>query len=129
MNRERFIVAAGVIGLVVLTAVLLVGSLASLDTARIDSFQRSADRQKIIVNVTIGLGDEIAERSVEEDERTVRVTVRVRQPSGARELLGIPVPIVVSLRTPLDGRAVLDHEGKQVRDLGAYSAPGVTPKP
>lgn len=129
MTRERFVVAAGVIGLVVLTVVLFLGSLTSTRAVRIDSFQRSADPNKVIVNVTIGLGDELAERSVDEDERTVRVTVRVKQPAGPRDLLGIPVPVVVSLKRPLEGRLVLDHDGDQVRDLGMYSAPGPTPRP
>jgi hypothetical protein len=129
MNRERLIVAAGVIGLIVLTAVLLIGSLASLDTARVDSFQHSADRHKIIVNVTIGLGDEIAERSVNEDERAVKVTVRVRRAPGPKPALGVPVPVIVSLRQPLDDRAVLDYDGRQVRDLGIYFGPGQTPPP
>ena len=129
MTRERFVVSAGVIGLVVLTVVLFLGSLTSTRAVRIDSFQRSADPNKVIVNVTIGLGDELAERSVDEDERTVRVTVRVKQPAGPRDLLGIPVPVVVSLKRPLAGRLVLDHDGDRVRDLGVYSAPGPTPRP
>ena len=129
MTRQRFVVAAGVIGLVVLTVVLFLGSLTSTHVVRIDSFQRSADPNKVIVNVTIGLGDELAERSVDEDERTIRVTVRVRQPAGPRDLVGIPVPVVVSLQRPLEGRIVLDHDGERVRDLGMYSAPGPTPRP
>ena len=129
MTRQRFIVAAGVIGLVVLTVVLIFSSLASTRAVRIDSFQRSADPNKVIVTVTIGLGDELAERSVDEDDRTVKVTVRVREPTGPRDLLGIPVPVVVSLKRPLEGRVVLDHDGNQVRDLGMYSAPGLTPRP
>jgi len=129
MTRQRFVVVAGVIGLVVLTVVLFLGSLTSTRVVRIDSFQRSADPNKVIVNVTIGLGDELAERSVDEDERTIRVTVRVRQPAGPRDLVGIPVPVVVSLKRPLEGRIVLDHDGERVRDLGMYSAPGPTPRP
>src|SRR5688500_7012267 len=128
MTRQRFIVAAGVIGLVVLTVVLVLGTLTSTRAVRIDSFQRSADPNKVIVTVTIGLGDELAERSVDEDERTVKVTVRVKEPAGPRDLLGIPVPVVVSLKRPLEGRVVLDHDGNPVRDLGIY-APGPTPRP
>jgi hypothetical protein len=129
MTRQRFVVAAGVVGLVVLTVALFLGTLANVRTVRIDSFQHSADPQKIIVNVTIGLGDELAERSVDEDERTVRVTVRVKQPAGPRLLLGIPVPVVVSLKRPLEGRSVLDHDGEAVRDLGLYVGPVLTPAP
>lgn len=129
MTVQRFTVAAAVVGLVVLTVVLYVGSLASLRNVRIESFQRSADPEKLIVNVVIALGDEIVERSVDEDARSVKITVRVRQPSGTRQLLGIPVPIVVSLKQPLEGRAVLDYDGSPVRDLGQYFGPGTTPRP
>jgi hypothetical protein len=129
VTGQRFIVAAGVIGLVVLTVMLFLGTITSMRAVRIDSFQRSADPTKVIVHVTIGLGDELAERSVNEDERTIKITVRVKQPTGPRELLGIPVPVVVSLKRPLEDRVVLDHEGNQVRDLGMYYVPGSTPRP
>ena len=123
MTGQRFIVVAAVIGLAVLTAVLFVSSLASVRTVRIDSFQRTADPQKLVLNVVLGLGDELAERSVDEDAQKVRITVRVREPSGARDLLGVAVPVLVTLRAPLEGRAVLDHDGSPVRDLGQYSPP------
>jgi hypothetical protein len=129
VNGQRFVVGAAVIGLIVLTAALFLSSLASTRAVRIDSFQRSADPRKLIVHVTIGLGDEIAERSVNEDEQRVTVTVRVRQPVGARVSLGIPVPVLVSLKQPLESRVVVDHDGSQVRDLGIYFAPGSTPAP
>jgi len=129
VTRERFVVASGVVGLILLTIVLFLGSLANTRTVGIDSFQRSADPHKIIVNVTLGLGDELAERSVDEDEQTVRVTVRVKEPAGPRDLLGIPVPVVVSLKRSLEGRTVLDHDGKAVLDLGLYVGPRSTPAP
>jgi hypothetical protein len=129
MTRERFAVGVAVIGLIVLTVTLFLTSLASVDTVRIDSYQRSSDPQKIIVNVTIGLGDEIAERTVKEDARSVIVTVRTRRMLGPKVSLGIPIPVVVSLKQPLEGRVVLDYDGRPVRDLGIYFAPGSTPAP
>jgi hypothetical protein len=129
MTRERFAVGVAVIGLIVLTVTLFLTSLASVDTVRIDSFQRSADPQKIIVNVTIGLGDEIAERTVKEDARSVVVTVRTRRMLGPKVSLGVPIPVIVSLKQPLEGRVVLDYDGRPVRDLGIYFAPGSTPAP
>ena len=129
MTRERFVVGAAVIGLIVLTVALFLTSFGSVDTVRIDSFQRSADRQKIIVNVTVGICDEIAERSVKEDARSVTVTVRTRRMLGPKVSLGIPIPVVVSLKQPLEDRAVLDYDGRAVRDLGIYFAPGSTPAP
>jgi len=128
MTIQRVVVAAGIIGLVALTVLLFLSSLASVRTVRIDGFQHSADPQKLIVHVVIGLGDELVERSVDEDTRSVRITVRVREPGGLRDALGIPVPIVVSLKRPLEGRAVLDYDGSPVRDLGQYLAPGPTPR-
>lgn len=129
MTRQRFAVAAGVIGLVVLTVVLFLGSLANVHAVRIDSFQRTADPQKLIVNAVIGLGDEILERSVDEDARMVRITVRVRPPGDSRDALGVPVPILVSLQQPLGERAVRDHDGTTVRDLGLYLGPAPMARP
>jgi hypothetical protein len=123
VTGQRFIVAAAVIGLAVLTIALFASSLVSVRTIRIDSFQRTADPQKLVVNVVLGLGDELAERTVDEDARNVRITVRVREPAGARDLIGVPVPILVTLRAPLDGRSVLDYDGSAVRDLGQYLGP------
>ena len=130
MTRQRFAVAAGVIGLVVLTVALFLSSLASVRTANIDSFQRTGDPRKIVVNVTIGLGTEIAERSVREDVKTVIVTVGVRQSPGIYPAIAFWVPVVVSLKDPLGDRAVLDPAGQTVRDAGdIYRPPGLTPKP
>lgn len=130
MTGQRFIVAAGVTGLVVLTVVLFLSSLASARTASIDSFQRTGDPRKIVVNITIGLGTEIAERTVREDARAVTVTVSVRQSPGSYPALGLWVPVVVSLKDPLGDRAVLDPAGQRVRDAGdIYRPPGMTPRP
>ncbi|MDP9280988.1 MAG: hypothetical protein M3P38_02690 [Chloroflexota bacterium] len=126
MSRQRFIVAAALVGLVVLTIGLVISSLANVRIVAIDSFQRTADTQKIVLNVTIGLGDELVERTVDEDERTVKITVRIRQPLEPRDLLGVAVPVLVSLKRPLGDRAVVDHDGRTVRDLGSYLSPGPT---
>ena len=130
MTGQRFVVAAGVIGLVVLTVVLFVSALAGVRSATIDSFQRTGDPRKIVVNVTIGLGTEVAERTVREDTGTVTVTVNVRQSSGSFPALALWVPVLVSLKEPLGERAVLDSAGRAVRDVGGiYMPAGTTPKP
>jgi hypothetical protein len=129
MTVQRVVVAAGVIGLAVLTVVLFLSSIATVQTVRIENFQHTADPQKLIVNVVIGLRDEIVERSVDEDARAVKIIVRVRKPTGVRLSLGVPVPILVSLKQPLEGRVVLDHDGSPVRDLGQYFGPASTPRP
>ena len=130
MARQRFIVAAGVIGLIVLTVVLFFSTLAAVRTAAIDSFQRTGDPRKIVVNVTIGLGTELAERSVREDANAVAVTVNIRQSPGTYPALALWVPVLVSLKEPLGDRAVLDPAGRSVREVGGvYMPAGMTPKP
>lgn len=130
MTGQRFVVAAGVLGLVVLTVVLFFSTLAGVRSATIDSFQRTGDPRKIVVNVTIGLGTEIAERTVREDTETVTVTVNVRQSPGPNAALGLWVPVLVSLKEPLGERAVLDSTGLTVREVGGiYMPAGTTPKP
>ena len=129
MTRQRFIIAAAVAGLAVLTLVLFLSSLATVNTARIASFQRTGDTRKIVVNVIIGLGVDIAERSVREDAKTVVVTVAVRQNPGTYPAIAFVVPVLVSLKDPLGERAVLDSTGLTVRDVGDYRPPGLTPAP
>jgi hypothetical protein len=129
VRRQRFIIGAGVIGLAVLTVALFLSTLASVNTASIASFQRTGDPRKIVVNVVIGLGVEVAERSVREDAKTVTVTVGVRQSPGTYPAIAFLVPVLVSLKDPLGDRAVLDPGGQTVRDVGDYRPPGVTPRP
>jgi len=129
MTRERFVVGAAVIGLIVLTLVLFLSSVATVHTARINSFQRTADPSKIVVNVIIGFGVDVAERTVREGPQSVSVTVAVRQNSGIYPAVAFIVPVLVSLKDPLGDRAVLDQDGQPVRDAGDYSPPGLTPRP
>ena len=129
MNGQRFVVGAAVIGLIVLTVVLFFSSLAAVNTANIASFQRTSDPRKIVVNVTIGLGVDVAERTVHEDAKSVIVTVSIRQNPGTYPAIAFLVPVLVSLRDPLGDRVVLDPAGKTVRDVGDYRPPGLTPAP
>jgi len=129
MTGQRFVVAAGVIGLIILTVVLVLTSLTTIHSARIISFQHTGDSRKIVVNIVTGLGTEIAERTVKEDAQTVTVTVNVRQNPGTYPAIAFYLPVVVSLKDPLGDRRVLDADGTTVRDLGNYTAPGTTPPP
>jgi hypothetical protein len=130
MTRQRFTVAAAMIGLAVLTIVLYFTSLGSLHAAPIDSFQRTGDPRKIVVSITIGLGNDIAERTVREDATSVTVIVGVRQSPGSYPAIGFSVPVLVSLKEPLGDRAVLDAAGQAVRDVGdIYHSPGTNPRP
>jgi hypothetical protein len=129
MTLQRFIVAAAVIGLAVLTIALLISSLTAVHNASISTFQRTGDPRKIVVNVTIGLGTEIAERNVREDASTVTVAVGVRQMPGTYPAVAFEVPVLVSLKDPLGDRPVRDADGHTVRDLGEIYRTGATPRP
>jgi hypothetical protein len=129
MTGQRFVVAAGLIGLAILTVVLVLSSLATIHSAQIISFQRTGDARKIVVNIVTGLGSDIAERTVREDAQKVTVTVNMRQNPGTYPAIAFYLPVVVSLKDALGDRRVLDANGNEVRDLGIYIAPGTTPKP
>jgi hypothetical protein len=129
MTLQRFIVAAAVVGLAVLTIALLISSLTAVHNAPISTFQRTGDPRKIVVNVTIGLGTEIAERNVREDASTVTVAVGVRQMQGTYPAVAFEVPVLVSLKDPLGDRPVRDADGHAVRDLGEIYRTGATPRP
>ena len=129
MTGQRFVVAAALIGLAILTVVLVLSSFATIHSAQIISFQRTGDARKIVVNIVTGLGTEIAERTVREDGQTVTVTVNMRQSPGAYPAIAFYLPVVVSLKDVLGDRRVLDANGNVVRDLGIYIAPGTTPRP
>lgn len=129
MTGQRFVVAAALVGLAILTVVLVLSSLATIHTTQISSFQRTGDPRKIVVNIVTGLGTEIAERTVREDAQSVTVTVNMRQSPGTYPAIAFYLPVVVSLKDPLGDRRVLDANGETVRDLGIYIAPGTTPKP
>jgi hypothetical protein len=129
MTGQRFVVAAALIGLAILTVVLVLSSFATIHSAQIISFQRTGDARKIVVNIVTGLGAEIAERTVREDAQTVTVTVNMRQSPGTYPAIAFYLPVVVSLKDVLGDRRVLDASGKDVRDLGMYIVPGTTPQP
>lgn len=129
MSAQRFIISASVLGLVILTIALYISSLGSLHTAAIASFQRTGDPNKIVVNVTIGLGTEVVERSVREDAKAITVTVGVRQSPGTYPAVAFVVPVLISLKDPLADRAVLDPAGHTVNDVGGVYFPGTTPRP
>jgi len=129
MTGQRFVVAAALIGLAILTVVLVLSSFATIHSAQIISFQRTGDARKIVVNIVTGLGTEIAERTVREDAQAVTVTVNMRQSPGTYPAIAFYLPVVVSLKDVLGDRRVLDASGKDVRDLGMYIVPGTTPQP
>jgi hypothetical protein len=124
------IVGGAVIGLIAVTIWLAVEGTSSIASAQIVGFQRTGDANKIVVVVGVGLSDEIGEREVREDARSVTVKVHVRSPGGSLPAVLVFLPVTVSLHAALGTRDVLDGSGKHVRDLGTYELPGrPTPPP
>jgi hypothetical protein len=124
VTRERLIVGAALIGLVVLTVALLLEGLGAAGTAQIVGYQRTGDARKIVIVVAVGLADELAEREVREDARSVTVTVHKRSSGGTVPAVLTFLPVTISLHEALGTRDVLDSAGKAVRDLGTYELPG-----
>lgn len=118
------IVGASLAGLAVLSFLIGSSILNSGRIAPIDGFQRTADPTKIVVILTIGLLDDFADRTVNEDATSVRVTVRVRSRASSQVVpaLGVSVPVTLSLRDPLGTRSVMDNTGRLIPDLGTYRA-------
>lgn len=125
MTRARIIVGASLVGLAVLSFLIGSSILSAGRIVTIDGFQRTGDPMKIVVVVTIGLLDDFAERTVSEDASSVKVIVRVRTRQGSSVVLGVPVPVTLSLREPLGSRTVIDGSGRAVLDLGTYRTPAV----
>jgi hypothetical protein len=119
-------VGAAVVGLAVLTVWLFIESLNVAQPATIVGYQRTGDPRKIVIVVAIGRLDEIAERQIQEDASTVRVTVHKRSSSGTAPSDLIFLPVTVTLREPLRERAVLDDKGQAVRERGTYELPQPT---
>jgi hypothetical protein len=129
VKRTRLIAGAALIGLVVLTVALFFVGVSAAGSAQIIGFQRTGDVRKIVIVVGVSLLDEIAEREVREDERSVTVKVHIRSPGGSLPAILIYVPVTVSLHDALGTREVLDGAGHHVRDLGVYELPGRPSQP
>lgn len=129
MTRTRVIGTAAVIGLVLITAFLYVESLNASGTAQVIGYQHTGDPRKLVVVVGIGLGDDIAERQVQENANEVRVTVHTRTATGPRDLVLVYTAVTVSLRDALGTRAVYDDKARLVPDLGTYEVPRPSTRP
>ena len=97
--------------------------------AKIGGYQHYGDERGIVVIVQVGALTDIAERKVEEDATSVKVTVHVRRPAGTFPGYLILLPVAIPLHGGLRDRAVLDQDGAPVRDLGVYQPPLPTPRP
>lgn len=122
--RARLLGGAVAFLVAFVVAFVVTNGFATSRSVRPDGFQRTADPRQIVVIVTTGVGDEVTDHSAREDASSVMVTVRVREPSGSRIALGVPIPVPIALRQPLGERAVLDDSGRPMPDLGPYRTPG-----
>jgi len=95
--------------------------------AELMSFQRTGDSRVIVVNVGMGIGEQIIGSTAVEDTDSVRVTVRVRRNTGSAPAILLSIPTVVRLNASLLDRAVLDGAGHTVPDYGDYVGPRPTP--
>ena len=128
MTLTRLIVGAVIAGLAVLTIFLFFESLNVPGTAQIVGYQTTADPRRIVVIVALGRLDDIAERQIQEDATTVRVTVRKRTSSGTALADLIVFPVTLTLREALRDRTVLDDKGARVPDRGVYQPPQPSPR-
>jgi hypothetical protein len=123
------IVGGAVIGLIALTIWLAIVGTSSIGTAKIVGYQHYGDERGIVVFVGVGALTDLAERSVEADAKTVKVTVHVVRPSGSFPAYLIYLPVAIPLHDGLRDRRVLDQDGVEVRDLGVFAPPFPTPRP
>jgi len=123
------IVGGAVIGLIALTIWLAIVGTSSIGTAKIVGYQHYGDERGIVIFVGVGALTDIAERTVEADAKTVKVTVHVLRPSGAFPAYLIYLPVAVPLHDGLRDRRVLDQDGVEVKDLGVFAPPYPTPRP
>jgi len=129
VTRSRVIVGGVVIGLIAITIWLAVEGTTSIGIAKIVGYQHYGDERGIVVFVGVGALTDIAERTVEADAKTVKVTVHVRRPSGSFPAYLIYLPVAIPLHDGLGDRRVLDQDGVDVKDLGVFGPPFPTPRP
>jgi hypothetical protein len=118
-----------VIGLIAITIWLAVEGTSSIGTAKIVGYQHYSDDLGIVVLVTVGAFQDLAERTVEADARSVKVTVHALRPGGTFPAYAIVLPVAIPLHDGLRGRRVLDQDGVEVQDLGVFGRPAAPSRP
>lgn len=107
---------------------LLVGAWVALGTmpnrsdrnGPLESYARTGDERKIVACVITGRGEQLLGSEAREADNTVTVAVRLRQPPSwyFHDLVGITLPVVITLHDPLGGRTVIDERtGGIVREV------------
>lgn len=92
----------------------------------VETYVRTGDERKLVVCVISGRGEEVRGASASESAQTVTVAVRLRRaPSWYfHDLVGIPLPVVVTLRDPLGGRTLIDQWSGRAASEVERAAPG-----
>lgn len=109
--RRRWIVAALAVATVVVLALAVVSS---LGFARLDSFERVGDGERLIVQAIHDQGETVVWSAAREQRDDVTVFVLMYRPPGLRPLLAFRASVEVELSTPLGARAVVDGTGQRV---------------
>ncbi len=126
--RTRVISAAALLVVLLFTAAVFLDQ-RQPTVAHILGYQHYPDERGVIAIVAVGVLTDIVDGSVVEDATSVRISVRVRQPTGTVPLSLTYLPFPVSIHSGVRGRQVLDQDGTALQDLGAYRLPGPTPRP
>ncbi|MDQ2951219.1 MAG: hypothetical protein M3R54_03040 [Chloroflexota bacterium] len=123
------ITVAAIVGLIAITAFLAYEGLNSSGSAQIVGYQQTGDPRRIVIVVALGRLEDIAEREIKEDARSVTVNVHTRSQRGIAPSDLTFFPVTVSLQSGLGTRTVLDHNGTAVRYLGVFQLAGPTASP
>lgn len=128
-RTTRIITAAAIVGLVAITVFLAYEGLNAAGSAQIVGYQQTGDPRRIVIVVGLGRLEDIAEREVREDARSVTVNVHTTSQRGTVPSDLAFFPVTVGLQSPLGTRAVLDKNGNAVPYLGSYQLPRPTASP
>ena len=128
-RTTRIITIAAIVGLIAITVFLAYEGLNAAGTAQIVGYQQTGDDRRIVIVVGLGRLQDIAEREVHEDARSVTVIVHTTSQRGTAPSDLIFFPVTVGLQSPLGTRTVLDRRGNAVKYLGVYGLPQPSPSP
>ena len=127
MSRRQILIASAI---VIAAALLLVVVMRPREyDAQPESYWRTGDSLQIVTVITVGIGDEMVARNLNEDAGTVRISLRVRENFSNKPALGVRIPVAITLRQPLGDRVVENSTGKVVPEIAApgYGAPTSPP--
>ena len=122
-RTTRIITLAAVLGLIAITVFLAYEGLNSAGSAQIVGYQQTGDPRRIVIVVALARLEDLAEREIKEDARSVIVDVHTRSQRGTAPSDLTFFPVTVSLQSALGTRTVIDRTGRAVPFLGTYQLP------